>query len=311
MIPHHSFKVIEGPSSRTTLVGPDGSVISSLQPGGKVIADAHATILEHGAPVAAYSVPLAPLVAHEHIATPIVEARAEIVAPATKTVISETAQTVVTHDAPVVAKTVELTPVVHAEEHVAIEAAPVVAAVGAKTSISEHSTSIVHPSPAVAVHAEPVVATRVAAPVVATPVAVAHAAPVAVVHDAPVAVAHAAPVAVASVVGTKTTISEHGSTVVSHSAPAVHAFRTAPAVTPVGFPHIGSIVAEPNFAVAHAAPAVAVAHSAPAVAIETHVAPVAAIGTKTVVSEHGQTVVSHHAPLVKTHVHSLPVAHYW
>lgn len=34
-----STGVLEGPSSRTTLVGPEGSVISSVAPGGKVITE--------------------------------------------------------------------------------------------------------------------------------------------------------------------------------------------------------------------------------------------------------------------------------
>lgn len=69
-----STRIIEGPSSRTTLVGPDGSVIDSVSPGGRVIADSPAIVAE-AAPVvaAAYSAPLiksAPIVSA--YSTPIV-----------------------------------------------------------------------------------------------------------------------------------------------------------------------------------------------------------------------------------------------
>lgn len=282
--------MIEGPSSRTTLVGPDGSVISSVQPGARIIADPHATVLEHAAPVTAYSAPTGHVVAHEHIVAPVLQTRTAVLAPATKTIVSESAHTLVAQDAPVVANTVEIAPVVAktvelapivAEKHVAIEAAPVVATVGAKTSISEHSTSIVHPSPAVAVHAEPVVATRVATPVVT-----------------------AEHIAVAPIVGTKTTISEHGQAVVSHSAPAIHTLHAAPVVHHVA--HDAVVGDGASAVVADGAPAI-VAHVGPAVAVETHVSPFAAIGAKTVVSEHAQSVVSH--PL--HHVHSVPLARLW
>ncbi|KAJ8943394.1 hypothetical protein NQ314_009763, partial [Rhamnusium bicolor] len=89
----HGASVLQGPSSRTTLVGPEGSVISSVSPGGQVITEEHPGVVAHAAPVAyasyaapavsAYAAPLrvahsayaAPsLVAHSAYATPVVSA---------------------------------------------------------------------------------------------------------------------------------------------------------------------------------------------------------------------------------------------
>lgn len=58
-----SAKILQGPSSKTTLVGPDGSVISAYAPGGQVVTDEHPGVVAHAAPV------LAPVVAH---AAPVV-----------------------------------------------------------------------------------------------------------------------------------------------------------------------------------------------------------------------------------------------
>nr|CAH7741852.1 unnamed protein product [Callosobruchus chinensis] len=67
--------VLQGPSSKTTLVGPEGSVISAHQPGGTVVHDEHPGYAAHGhdhaAPVA-YAAPVAhyahhvPIVAVPH-----------------------------------------------------------------------------------------------------------------------------------------------------------------------------------------------------------------------------------------------------
>ncbi|KAK9872435.1 hypothetical protein WA026_017893 [Henosepilachna vigintioctopunctata] len=47
--------VIQGPSSRTTVVGPDGSSISSVAPGGTIVSDHGATIVAQAAPAAVIS----------------------------------------------------------------------------------------------------------------------------------------------------------------------------------------------------------------------------------------------------------------
>lgn len=232
VIPHATHGIIEGPGSRTTLVGPDGSLISSLQPGGKVIADVHATVLEHAVPLAAYSVPAAPIITQEHIIEPVLETKSAVVAP----------HLLVSH-----VPSVKLAPVFRAEKHIDLNAAPVVAAVGAKTAISEQSSSIIHPSSARAIHAEPILAT----PVLAAP-----ALPLVTANVAPVAVADITPI-----VGTKTTVSEHAETLVSHSSPVLHSH-----VAPLELAHPAPI------SLPHSAPIIATHHSAPL--LRTHVHPV-------------------------------------
>ncbi|ENN74578.1 hypothetical protein YQE_08900, partial [Dendroctonus ponderosae] len=60
-----SARIIQGPSSRTTVVGPDGSAISSVAPGGQIIQEESVGVVAHSAPVVAApalsysSVPLA------------------------------------------------------------------------------------------------------------------------------------------------------------------------------------------------------------------------------------------------------------
>ncbi|XP_030766352.1 larval cuticle protein F1-like [Sitophilus oryzae] len=80
-----SARIIQGPSSRTTVVGPDGSSISSISPAGQIVQQetlgvvarsapivAAPAVVAHTAPiVSAYSAPLlsaysAPLVSGEH-----------------------------------------------------------------------------------------------------------------------------------------------------------------------------------------------------------------------------------------------------
>ncbi|KAH1007485.1 hypothetical protein HUJ04_004710 [Dendroctonus ponderosae] len=48
-----SARIIQGPSSRTTVVGPDGSAISSVAPGGQIIQEESAGVVAHSAPVVA------------------------------------------------------------------------------------------------------------------------------------------------------------------------------------------------------------------------------------------------------------------
>ncbi|XP_018563075.1 uncharacterized protein LOC108904860 [Anoplophora glabripennis] len=57
--------ILQGPSSRTTLVGPEGSVISSVAPGGQVITESLPGAVAYSAPVvvaspvvSAYSAPV-------------------------------------------------------------------------------------------------------------------------------------------------------------------------------------------------------------------------------------------------------------
>ncbi|CAG9820854.1 unnamed protein product [Phaedon cochleariae] len=74
-----STKILQGPSSRTTLVGPDGSVISAAALGGQVITEEHPGQVGYAGPVVAapalsyHSVPVvahsSPIVAH---ASPVV-----------------------------------------------------------------------------------------------------------------------------------------------------------------------------------------------------------------------------------------------
>ncbi|XP_050293021.1 cuticle protein LPCP-23-like [Anthonomus grandis grandis] len=74
---HHepSAKIIQGPSSKTTLVGPEGSVISAVAPGGQIVHEEHPGVIAHATPVVAHHVPViahdAPVVAH-HVPTTVV-----------------------------------------------------------------------------------------------------------------------------------------------------------------------------------------------------------------------------------------------
>ncbi|XP_044264820.1 cuticle protein 21-like [Tribolium madens] len=65
-----SGKILQGPSSRATVVGPDGSAIHSVAPGGSVVAEHHSGVVAHTAPIVAH----APVVAHTAYAAPAVVA---------------------------------------------------------------------------------------------------------------------------------------------------------------------------------------------------------------------------------------------
>ncbi|RZB41024.1 hypothetical protein BDFB_010218 [Asbolus verrucosus] len=72
-----SAKIVQGPSTRTTVVGPDGSAISSVAPGGTIIQEEHPGVVAHTAPVVA-----APVVAaHTAYAAPVVAAHTAYAAP--------------------------------------------------------------------------------------------------------------------------------------------------------------------------------------------------------------------------------------
>ncbi|RZC32141.1 hypothetical protein BDFB_003847 [Asbolus verrucosus] len=63
-------QVLQGPSSRTTIVGPDGSAISAVAPGGSIVTDSQPAVV-------AQTVAAAPLVA----AAPVVAGPAVVAAP--------------------------------------------------------------------------------------------------------------------------------------------------------------------------------------------------------------------------------------
>ncbi|RZC33223.1 hypothetical protein BDFB_010873 [Asbolus verrucosus] len=44
LIPVPSVEVLQGPSSKTRIVGPDGSAVSSISPGGTVVTDGQAVV---------------------------------------------------------------------------------------------------------------------------------------------------------------------------------------------------------------------------------------------------------------------------
>lgn len=68
-----SAKIVQGPSTRTTVVGPDGSAISSVAPGGSIVTEDHAGLVAHTAPVvAAHTAYAAPVLAHSAYAAPVV-----------------------------------------------------------------------------------------------------------------------------------------------------------------------------------------------------------------------------------------------
>ncbi|XP_030766348.1 cuticle protein LPCP-23-like [Sitophilus oryzae] len=110
-----SAKILQGPSSKTTIVGPDGSAISAVAPGGSIIHEEHPGYIAHSAPLAHH----APLAYAAH---------APVVAPLAY----------VAH-APVVAQ--------HAPVVAQAYAAPI--ALGHETHISKYGTHITHGAPAV------------------------------------------------------------------------------------------------------------------------------------------------------------------
>ncbi|XP_050294702.1 uncharacterized protein LOC126734910 isoform X2 [Anthonomus grandis grandis] len=62
--------IIQGPSSKTTLVGPEGSVISAVAPGGQIVHEEHPGVIAHAhqIPVVAHQVSVAhqvPVLAHD------------------------------------------------------------------------------------------------------------------------------------------------------------------------------------------------------------------------------------------------------
>ncbi|XP_049817498.1 uncharacterized protein LOC126264291 [Aethina tumida] len=66
--------VLQGPSSRTTVVGPDGSAISAVAPGGQIVTDESVGVVARTAPVVA-----SPVLAHS---APILAQSAPLVAAA-------------------------------------------------------------------------------------------------------------------------------------------------------------------------------------------------------------------------------------
>ncbi|XP_030766343.1 cuticle protein 16.5-like [Sitophilus oryzae] len=132
-----SAHILQGPSSKTTLVGPEGSVISAHAPGGQIVHEEHPGFVAHAAPVFAHA---APVVAH---AAPVVHA-----APAHSTVVAHSSA--YEHDSVVVAGPSGTISTGHGAH-----AAPVVA---------HAAPAVAYAAPVVA-HAAPVVA--YSAPVVA------------------------------------------------------------------------------------------------------------------------------------------------
>lgn len=207
--PIYDGTVLQGPSTKTHLVGPDGSQIVAEAPGGRV--------------------DLSGVVAHEHVVAAAtvpdtVSIEAIDVAPAVIAAKSVALDTVAVEAAPVVTS------------QIVAAAAPIVA--HTKTSISSHSIDQVHPSPAIVAHTAPVVAAVhtvptaavLSAPIIKSAAVVAHSAPV---------VAHTA-----NVVSHSSQFVAHTSPIVAHAAPLVaHASplvaHTAPLVA-----HVSPVIAE-------------------------------------------------------------------
>ncbi|KAF7267668.1 hypothetical protein GWI33_019156 [Rhynchophorus ferrugineus] len=87
-----SAKIIQGPSTKTTVVGPDGSAISSVAPGGQIVQEESVGVVAETAPVVA-----APAVAYS--APAVVSAPA--LSYAAKTVVAPSASVVSAYSAPV------------------------------------------------------------------------------------------------------------------------------------------------------------------------------------------------------------------
>lgn len=68
-----SLEVVNGPSSRATVIGPDGSAINSFAPGGRIIAETNPGFVARTAPAIAAPVPAlysAPTLYNAGIAAP-------------------------------------------------------------------------------------------------------------------------------------------------------------------------------------------------------------------------------------------------
>ncbi|KAH1014960.1 larval cuticle protein F1 [Dendroctonus ponderosae] len=66
-----SAEIIQGPSSKTTLIGPEGSIISAYAPGGKILHEEHPGYVAETAPVQAYAAhsPVVSYASHVPVAT--------------------------------------------------------------------------------------------------------------------------------------------------------------------------------------------------------------------------------------------------
>lgn len=236
--------VLQGPSTKTHLVGPDGSQIIAEAPGGRV--------------------DVSGVVAHEKlIATvpDVVSVETLDVAPAV-----------------IAAKTVELdsvaveaSPVITSQ--IVAETAPIVA--HTKTSISSHSIDQVHPSPAVVTHTAPIVAAvrsvpsaaLVAAPLVKSATLVAHSNPI-VAHSA-----HLLPHS-ASIVAHLAPVVAHSASVVAHSSPIVAHVSPFVAKSTFVSPVVSPLVSHSY--VSHSAPIVTshsahlIAHESPLISAAVH-----------------------------------------
>ncbi|CAG9863666.1 unnamed protein product [Phyllotreta striolata] len=101
-----SATIVQGPSARATVVGSDGSVISSVSPGAQIVAEEHPGVIAHAAPVhhapavvSTYSAPA--VLSYAHPAPAVVSSYAHS-APAVVSTYSHSAPVVAAH-APVVA----------------------------------------------------------------------------------------------------------------------------------------------------------------------------------------------------------------
>ncbi|XP_030766342.1 cuticle protein 16.5-like [Sitophilus oryzae] len=99
-----SAHILQGPSSKTTLVGPEGSVISAHAPGGQIVHEEHPGFVAHAAPVLAHAAPVVAHAAPVVYSSPVVAHAAPVVAhaaPAHSTVVAHSSA--YKHDSVVVA----------------------------------------------------------------------------------------------------------------------------------------------------------------------------------------------------------------
>ncbi|CAH1101709.1 unnamed protein product [Psylliodes chrysocephalus] len=289
-----SSNIIEGPSSKTTLVGPDGSVITSVQQGAKIVTDGHSALV---------AAPDTEAILKEADHTPVVQ---PLLTP-----VAEVKQ-FVPHGIPV--------QVIgdYVPTHTAyLKSEPLLSHhVGTKTTISEHSQSVAHPVPLVKSHLAVDVSPVIEAKAHLEPIIETHAVPAiatkTTIYDYSQTNSH--PTVVKSIEPVHLSEQAH------YVAPAiaVEARHVAPAVrieahhvAPVETYHVAhALASETNHATQvaleahHPALSVETYHVAPAFAaplVESHhVAPVITkqvpsavpvIGTKTTISEQSQSIV--------------------
>ncbi|XP_050510968.1 uncharacterized protein LOC126887465 [Diabrotica virgifera virgifera] len=207
-------EIIEGPSSKTTVVGPDGSVITAVAQGAKIVANGEtavvagpdtAALLKSADEPAVLESNIQPIaLVKSPIAVPVVASKSgilehgQLVAHENNILVNHHIASVAAHSSPILNATpslvsghlqpVVVAPVVKSQPIIAHQAA----IIASKTTESEHSQSIVHPPTLQkTTYVESTVPIHV--PLVETNDAIVRAEPIIAGHVSPLVSAHLAP----------------------------------------------------------------------------------------------------------------------